>query len=213
MNIFYYILFFLLFLLIGVRIVRFFLTPVLKSFNLLKYYNPLFLVIKSKKNINIHLGLAWDVLNYEDLTRKKIMEYIVSGLLNLINEIETGKISSKKIIRGNPYFFKPSSFERYGFKARKLKIGELIFFYLNFIELCFLQSIRNKRISIINAAMVKMIEIKPIELLKHKEELENFYLKLTYKPFYNKINQIRFNKISFKQSYENFNINSETTNV
>lgn len=184
MEYFNIILFVLVFLFIGIRIILFTISPLIKKSNLIKVYNPFFFIRERKRNIEIHLGFARDLLFDNNASRRKTLIYLASGLLKLINEIEAGRISLNKTIQGNPYFLKTSNFGKFGFKERELDFIEKIRFYLNYLELSFLKSFISKKLSLIKVDKLKIVYTDARTLMENKHNILLFYLRLS--KFYDK---------------------------
>lgn len=178
MKYFYIILSVLLFLFIGIRIIFFLISPIIKRTSLVKVYNPFFFVRKKRRYIEIHLGFARDLLISDSFSRRKVFVYLASGLLKLINEIEAGKIELNIIIQGNPYFFKLNNFQNFGFYARDLSFTEKIRFYLNYFELSFLKSFASKKIVLVKVNKLKIVYTDARTLLKSKNKILSFYQRI-----------------------------------
>jgi hypothetical protein len=168
----------LLFLFVGVRIIFFLISPIIKKTLLVKVYNPFFFVREKRKYIEIHLGFARDLLMSKTFSRRKTLIYLVSGLLKLIDEIESGRIDINKIIQGNPYFFKPANFQNFGFQSRELYFSEKIRFYLNYFELSFLKSFVSKKIVLVKVDKLKIVHTTAGTLLANKDKILSIYHRL-----------------------------------
>ncbi len=179
MQYIYIILLLAVFLFIGVRIIFFLISPLIKRSSLVKVYNSFFFTREKKDFIEIHLGFARDLIFHNNFSRRKLLIHLVSGLLNLIKEIESGRIELNKTIRGNPYFFKVSNFRNFGFKERDLKCTEKIRFYLNYFELSFLKSFASKKLVFVKVDKLKIVYTNARTLLENKNKILSIYLRLT----------------------------------
>lgn len=166
------------FLFIGIRIIFFLTSPIIKRTNLVKVYNTFFFIREKRKYIEIHLGFARDLLLNKDFSKRKVLVYLVSGLLKLINEIESGRIELNMIIQGNPYFFKSANFQNFGFQSRDLYCYEKIRFYLNYFELSFLKSFVSKKIVLIKVDKLKIVHTTARTLLANKDKILSIYHRL-----------------------------------
>lgn len=167
----------IIFILIAVvilsRLGRFFLTPFFKKIGVMKYYSSMFCAIKIGEDIyEFHLGTSWDFFIQGNVTPKKTLYFLAKGLLNLCNDIELGKINRAAKFRGNTFYLKESTVSRFGFKARKLNIFEKLLFYQSYFELCVLNSIIHKRVTIIRVNNVRIIYSTGEEILKHRSKFE-----------------------------------------
>lgn len=160
------------------RIIFFLISPIIKRTSLVKVYNPFFFVRKKKRYIEIHLGFARDFLMSDSFSKRKVFVYLASGLLKLINEIESGKIELNIMIQGNPYFFKLNNFQNFGFYARDLSCLEKIRFYLNYFELSFLKSFVSRRIVLVKVDKLKIVYTDARTLLKSKNKILSFYQRI-----------------------------------
>lgn len=172
------ILFLAFFLSIGVRIIFFIISPLIKKTCLIKVYNPFFFIREKREYIEIHLGFARDLLLTNNFSKRKLLLYLASGLLKLISEIECGRIELSKKIQGNPYFFKSSNFQNFGFSSRDLYCFEKIRFYLNYFELSFLKSFVSKKMVLVKVDKLKIVYTNARTLLANKDKILSFYLRL-----------------------------------
>lgn len=163
---------------IGLRVIFFLITPLVKKYNLVKVYNPFFFIREKRNYIEIHLGFARDLILNNDFSKRKVLVYLASGLLKLINEIESGRIELNRIIQGNPYFFKTSNFQNFGFNSRDLYCFEKIRFYLNYVELSILKSYTNKKLVLIKIDKLKIVYTDARTLLANKNKILSIYHRL-----------------------------------
>jgi len=179
MRYFYLFIIILLFLFIGLRIILFLITPLIKKFKLVRVYNPLFFIREKRNCIEIHLGFARDLIFFDSISRKKILTYLASGLIQFIEDLETQKVNTKKVIQGNPYFLKTTSFSEFGFLERKLNFIEKLRFVLNYLELCFLNSIMKKKPVLVKIDRLRIVFTNAQNLIRYKEKIQLVYLQLT----------------------------------
>jgi hypothetical protein len=124
---------------------------------------------------------------------------LASGLLNLINEIESGRIEPGRKIQGNPYFLKSSNFQNFGFQARDLDCFEKIRFYLNYIELSFLKSIVSRKLVLVKVDKLKIVYTNALTLLENKNKILSYYHKLS-----------KNKQVSFEKNNPEFKVVSKT---
>ncbi|HOV91517.1 MAG TPA: hypothetical protein PLC04_00325 [Candidatus Kapabacteria bacterium] len=159
------------------RLIHFLTTPFLKKLKIYKYYSPLFLIVPyMPAKYEIHLGTSWDFFKLPSINTKVYINYLAEGLLKLIEDVEKCKIKSNAVFKGNTYYFKPKTLERFGFTFRKLKPIEFILFLLSYIETTILHSISNKKLTIIHLNNLYISTISAKELLYKKQELLEFTL-------------------------------------
>lgn len=175
MKYFLIIFYLFFFLFIGIRIIFFIIVPIIKKSRLIRVYNPFFIIREKRKYLEIHLGFAHNHLFNNSSSRRKVLYFLTSGLLNLIDEIEAGKIEIEKLIQGNPYFFKSSNFESFDFKSRELRCFEKIRFYLNYFELSLLKSFVNKKIDFVKVDKLRIVYTDARTLLKSKNKILSLY--------------------------------------
>lgn len=157
------------------RLLHFLTTPLLKKCKIYKYYTPLFLIVPYSPNkYEIHLGTSWDFFKLPKINTKVYIDYLVEGLLKLIDDIENCKIKSNAIFKGNTYYFKPKTMERFGFHSRKLKPIEFIMFLLSYLEMTLLHSIANKRPTFVSFKNLCISTISAQELQQQKAEILKF---------------------------------------
>lgn len=167
------IIFILLAAVILLRLGRFFLTPFFKKIGLLRYYSPMFCAVKiSRSTYDFHLGTSWDFFIQGNVTPKRTLYFLAKGLLNLCDDLEKGKIDRSAKFRGNTFYLKESTVNRFGFKARKLNIFEKLLFYQNYVELCILNSIVHKRLTIVKLNNIRIIYSTGEEILNNRNKFE-----------------------------------------
>lgn len=163
------------------RLFRFVTTPFFKKIGFYKYYSDmLFLMPFSPKIYEFHLGTSWDFLKAKKLSAKSMFLILTEGLVNICNDLESGKLKRNIKLKGNTYYINPESVTKYGFKYRNMNIFETIMFYLNYVELCILYSVYQNKISFIPFKNVKIIFISADDLLNNKQNYLKIYYKLKF---------------------------------
>jgi hypothetical protein len=150
-------------------------------------------------SLDIHLGTSWDYLRCKDKSSKQLLLHLAKGLHRLINDVEKGKIEGDRIIRGNAYYLKPKTFERFGFKSRDMNLLENILFLMNYFELCLLKSLTHKRLSFVSFTNVKILYSRAEDLIPYKERIKRFADKLNPPPYIPKNEEVTFEYKSNKQ--------------
>lgn len=177
-------LYIILFILV-LRLARFASTPLLRKVNFYKYYSEMFFLVPLLPNVyEIHLGTSWDFFKQKTLSHKTTLNYLVAGLVNLCNAIEKGEIRNNLKLKGNTYYLNPETASRFGFKSRNMNLLEMIMFSLNYIELCILYSVSNKKFSLVPVKNIKIIFCTAEDLLKYKSKYVSYFQRMnsaTYK--------------------------------
>lgn len=162
------------------RILRFITTPLFKKIGIYQYHSPMFFTISLTSRLyEIHLGTSWDFFKMQKINPKLQLIYITQGLLNLCEKIEAGFIKPRAIIKGNTYFLKGSTAQRFGFEIKNLNYFEKILTFFNIIEVSILMSISYKRISIVKLNNFKIIYISASNLVKNKDKYRFLLTKMT----------------------------------
>ncbi len=154
------------------RFIRYLSTPLLKKIGFYKYYSPLFCTMPFfNGHLDIHLGTSWDFFKFRKINPRTILLYLAEGLYNLSIAIKTGKVDGQKILRGNIFYLKSTTFEKFGFTSRKLNLVEYILFVQNYIELCILKSISTGKLRLVSFKNVSIVTCKASELPKYSEKI------------------------------------------
>jgi len=173
------IIFYILLSIFTYRLLRYLTTPILKKFGLYKYYSPMFFIFPLTRNVyDIHLGTSWDFFKLKNVNPKLLLKYLAQGLVNLCDDIEKGVMPINKVFRGNTHYLNEKTVNKFGFKTRKMTPIEIFLFSLNYLELCFLQSISLKKISIVSLSSIRILTIDASDLLKNKTRYQEYLNKL-----------------------------------
>jgi len=168
---------FLIFL-FAYRFIRYITTPILKHSGYYKYYSPMFFTVPLfYRVLEIHIGTSWDFFKLKSANPTTIFSYLVEGLFKLAEDIESNKVHPETKIRGFIYYLNESTVKKFGFTTRKPNFFEWILFSLNYLELCILQSISYKRISIVKLDNIQIITISGKELVSYKPVFKTAYEK------------------------------------
>jgi hypothetical protein len=96
---------------------------------------------------------------------------MAEGLYNLSMAVRRGEVSENKILRGNIFYLKDSTFRKFGFKSRKLNFIEFILFLLNYFELCILQSISMGKLTLVSFKNLTIVTCRAGDLPQYSEKL------------------------------------------
>lgn len=179
---FLYSLLFLIYLPIG----QFCLTPLLTLSGVYTYYSPMFLgYMSNKQQIDLHSGGSFDYLFVMRKfksgieSRNSIFLYHLEGLLNLISQIEDGKISKEVVISGTSYFFNERTIDRLGFDYETPSLFYRINLLVNFIDLTWMYSVSQGRFSIPNVLKAKKASIVGEKLVASKDLLLELHARIS----------------------------------
>lgn len=182
--------FFLLFL-FG-PVVQFALTPFLTLIGNYKYLSPMLLVYNpSNIKYDLHNGTSFDYLlvlkghRTGRALKSKILEYYLEGLLKLVSEIENGNLSKELQITGSSYFFSDRSTKNLGFELSDASLAEKVNIIFNYLDLTWMYSIANGKLSFPDLKNVKNAKIKGKTLVQSKPKLEKLYSHLHSKNSFN----------------------------
>lgn len=157
-------------------------TPIFTLTGIYHYLSPMLLVFgKSDKKYDLHNGTSFDYL----LIMKKhkagieartvILTYYLEGLLEIISRVENGKLPASVKIEGTSYFFSESTAKRLGFEVEEGK-GFLKFnLYLNFIDLCWMYSYSQGKLSFPNLKEIKKASTSGKKLVENKKKIHALY--------------------------------------
>ncbi len=160
------------------------ITPILKLIGYFSYYSPMLLATKDKNKIELHNGTSFDYLcmmkisDFGYKAQKKMLIYYLEGLLNLISEIEKGKLSMDVNIEGASYFFSKNTVRRLGFTVVKPKIVQRIKTTVNFFDLFWMYSYAKGKIVVPNVLLINRASINGKDLLNQKNYIETLLIRL-----------------------------------
>ncbi|OAQ38509.1 hypothetical protein A5893_13875 [Pedobacter psychrophilus] len=173
---------FYLLLLIYVPVAQFAFTPFFKLTGVYNYYSPMLLgYMANHLQIDLHSGTSFDYLfvmrkykpGFE--IRNRLLMYYLEGLINLIQQIENKNIPEDVKIVGTSYFFKEKTLTKMGFEITKSSLFYRINLLVNFIDLIWMNSVSQGKLSIPAIWNAKTISITGIKLIENKKEVEEFY--------------------------------------
>lgn len=157
---------------------QFLITPFSKLTGMYTYLSPMLLVFgASDKKYDLHNGTSFDYLFVMRKTKpglqaqKKILNYFIEGLLNIIKEIEGKELPETITISGSSYFFSEQTASRLGFEITPASLPEKLNIYLNIIDLIWMYSYAQGKFSFPKISKVKKVKTTGKELVKNKEAL------------------------------------------
>lgn len=146
--------FYLLFI-IYVPVGQFAFTPFLKLIGVYRYYSPMLLTyIANDRQIDLHSGGSFDYLfvmrKYKPgiELRNRLLMYHIEGLLKIIQHIENKSIPETVNIVGTSYFFNNKTLSKMGFEIVSPSLFYRINLFINFIDLIWMYSLSQRKISI-----------------------------------------------------------------
>lgn len=156
--------------LVGYRLIRCITTPLLRRCGLYRYHSRmLFTMPFSRGVLDLHAGTSWDFLTMTGITPAVILEQMALGMAGLCDAIASGQIDPATTIRGHIHYFNESTMRSFGFQVRHANFFERFLFGLNFVELCLLQSIARRRLSIVVPSRMRIIYCRAGDLVPHKD--------------------------------------------
>ena len=155
------------------RLARYATTPWLRRVGFYTYYNSMFFTMPfGARTVELHLGTTWDFFRQTQITPKKMMMHLVTGLHSMIEAVERGDVPKNTRLRGTMYFLQPETLKKFGFSTRSMYPQEYIAFLANYLEVCLLQSIVKRKPCLVNIASVTMVHIELSDLVLHKKAIE-----------------------------------------
>ncbi|WP_194774638.1 hypothetical protein [Pararhodonellum marinum] len=154
-------------------------TPLLRGLGIYRYYSHFLLgYLPGKSKQELHTGTSFDYflhLKWSDRgvkSRDYIFGELIQGLLNLIKEVEEGRLPLELNIVATSYFFSNRSLEKLGFRQTSATLFNRLNVLLNFLDIFWMYSFSRNKLVFPNLLKVKKIEILAGELLEEKETLK-----------------------------------------
>jgi hypothetical protein len=179
--------FYLLFI-IYVPIGQFAFTPLFRLIGVYKYYSPMLLgYLANDKQIDLHSGGSFDYLfvmrKYKAgiELRNRMLIYHIEGLLSIIKLIEDNSIPETVNITGTSYFFNNRTLRKMGFEIINPSLFYRLNLFVNFIDLIWMYSLSQGKLSIPKIWNAKKASITGIKLIESKKRIEELYDKMKIK--------------------------------
>lgn len=136
---------------------------------------------KSDKKHDLHNGTSFDYLmimrkHKAGIEARTVMLcYYLEGILEIISRVENGTLPASVKVEGTSYFFSESTAKRLGFDVQEGK-GFLKFnLYFNFIDLCWMYSYAQGKLSFPNLKEIKKAATTGERLVNNKEKINALY--------------------------------------
>ena len=176
-----YYLLFIIFIPVG----QFAFTPLFRLIGVYKYYSPMLLgYMANDSQIDLHSGGSFDYLfvmrKYKAGVemRNRLLMYHVEGLINLIQLIDNKSIPETVNIVGTSYFFKERTLSRMGFEIENPSLFYRLNLFVNFIDLIWMYSLSQGKLSIPKLWDVKKASISGAKLMESNKVIEDLYYKM-----------------------------------
>lgn len=154
------------------RLIRYATTPWLKKTGFYTYYNAMFFTMPfGRRTLELHLGTTWDFFRQTNITPKKMLVNLITGLVSMIEAVEQGELSVDNRLRATMYFLQPETLKKFGFSVRPMYVQEYIVFLANYLEVCLLQSIVKRKVCLVKISSVTMVHIELADLVANKDAI------------------------------------------
>lgn len=163
---------------IMVPVIQFLITPLFTLLNFYTYYSPMVVSFgNNKREIDLHNGSSFNYLMEMSKIKpgtkwkNRMLHYYLDALLKIILQIESGDLSSTTVIRGSSYFLSQRSAEKLGFEVTKTSILEKLNIALNYIDLIWMYSLSNGKLTFPNLTTILTVSTTGSELLLRKQKI------------------------------------------
>jgi hypothetical protein len=165
---------------------QFTMAPISKLSGTYTYYSPMLLgYMANDKKIDLHSGSNFDYLmvmrNVKPGTvfRNRILRYHMEGLLNIIKQIEEGKIPDTVSIEGTSYFFSARTMQKMGFEMKSPSLFYRINLLANFIDLLWMYSLSQGKFTFPKVWQAKKAITTGASLVERRRAIELILTKLS----------------------------------
>ena len=176
--------FYLLFI-IYVPIGQLAFTPIFSLIGVYKYYSLMLLgYMANDRQIDLHSGGSFDYLfvmrRYRAgiEIRYKLLLYHIEGLIKIIELIEKKSIPETVSIVGTSYFFNDRTLSKMGFEIVNPSIFYRLNLFINFIDLIWMYSLSQGKLSIPKLWNAKKAIISGAKLIESKMIIQDLYDKM-----------------------------------
>jgi len=158
--------------------IHFCMAPLLKLTGFFRYYSPMLLTVKTGNcKMEIHNGNMFDYFSKMKWkqkgreAREKIMTYYLTGLLQITEDIELGKLSVKTSLTGVSYFFSEKTVKKMGFSFARVNLFHKILFIFDYINLFVMYSFSKGKFAFPSVFKLKKVKISAKKLLDSKARI------------------------------------------
>lgn len=150
-------------------------TPFLTLLGVYKYLSPMLLVYSpNHKLYDLHNGTSFDYLflmrkvKAGSPARRLMLKYYLEGLLQIIQDLKSGKLPTELVISGSSYFFSERTAERLGFTIQKADSFVYFNSAFNLLDLTWMYSYAHGRFRFPKLSDIKKASISGEDLLKQE---------------------------------------------
>ena len=159
--------------------------PIFSLIGVYKYYSPMLLgYMANDRQIDLHSGGSFDYLfvmrRYRAgiEIRYKLLLYHIEGLIKIIELIEKKSIPETVSIVGTSYFFNDRTLSKMGFEIVNPSIFYRLNLFINFIDLIWMYSLSQGKLSIPKLWNAKKAIISGAKLIESKMIIQDLYDKM-----------------------------------
>ncbi len=167
----------ILLIFIMVPIIQFLITPLFTLLKFYTYYSPMVVAFGNNKRVlNLHNGTSFDYLLEMSKIKpgikwkKKMLSFYLNALSKIIQQIEENKLSDSVIIRGSSYFLSERNAKKLGFTINETSFLEKLNISLNYLDLIWMYSLTNRKLTFPNLTNINTVRITGIELVKKSKK-------------------------------------------
>ncbi|MBE1301169.1 MAG: hypothetical protein GJ680_14835 [Alteromonadaceae bacterium] len=167
-------------------LVQFFVAPFAKLTGHHQYLSSMLLFYSvGNKKYALPNGTSFDYLMHMRNVKpgfnfnKRLLVFYIDGLLRLVDKIEANEIEEASVFQGSSYFFNERTAKRLGFNSENTNRFLKIHFCINFIDLTWMYSLSQGRLSFPNITKIQTISISATTLALNKEKILKLRLSLT----------------------------------
>jgi hypothetical protein len=165
-----------------IPVAQFAFTPLFRLIGVYKYYSPMLLgYMANDRQIDLHSGTSFDYLlvmrkNKPGVEmRNRLLMYHVEGLIKLTQLIETKSVPETVNIVGTSYFFNNRTLHKMGFEIVNPSLFYRLNLFVNFIDLIWMYSLSQGKLSIPKLWNVKKASISGAKLIESNRYIEDLH--------------------------------------